>query len=317
MNDVSENETASDHDGAAYSSDNDEFEHLRPKTASSTTKLTEITPQKESSYEEYYERHSSFSKSVNTTGGSAYSVKSDNRVHQTLRQTWNDLWIIGGILIVLIAILVLIVVFKWPTTAPRIQYNCPQFKELRQHFASQDDVLFKALKIGIEGVLNNDPTKPSVFLLAYNNNDTVNRVMKEVVEATANCMNSTNPIQLNGRTFATKEMIDDYGVIIHQYNDSLAHNGIMYVADLNWVPAKAAQAFHFICDTIEPLVGRAVIFFTVELDQKEQDLPAREVMRLVENKLESQWRDKKVNLDTLKALIGRVTDQVFLLKSEN
>lgn len=201
---------------------------------------------------------------------------------------------------------------------PPPRFDCPQFKELTKRFSGQDTILWKSLKIGIEGVLNNKPTTPSIFLLAYHDTDTARRVMEEVVAATAACMNSSNPIQLDGRTFVTAEMLTDYGIIIEQYRDRLKHDGIMYVSDLNQMPAEAAQVFHTICDTITPLVGRAVIYFTVYVDEGDKNLSTRRVSELVETELETNWnRNRKVSADTLKALIGRVTDQVFLLKSEN
>lgn len=211
-----------------------------------------------------------------------------------------------------------ILIYKSKEVGVAPHFDCPQFKELTKRFTGQDTNLWKSLKIGIESVLNNKPTTPSIFLLAYYDINTAHRVMKEVLAATADCMNSSNPIQLDGSTFATNEMIADYGIIINQYRDRLQHDGIMFVSDLNQVPAEAAQVFHTICDTITPLVDRAVIFFTVYVHESDKALSSRRVSELVETELEKNWnRNNKVSVDTLKALIGRVTDQVLLLKTEN
>lgn len=196
--------------------------------------------------------------------------------------------------------------------------DCPQFKELTKYFTKQDIVLWKSLKIGIENVLNGTPAKPSIFLLAYNDPITTRKLMKKILNATADCMQSKHPIQLDGNTFATDEMIHDYGEFIAKYQKNLEKNGILYVSDLNKTPAEVAQVFHTICDTITPLVNRAVIFFTIYVEQISPNIEPRDLLRVVEKKLENNWlKEYKVSEDTLRALIARVTDQVFLLRSED
>lgn len=194
--------------------------------------------------------------------------------------------------------------------------SCPQFKELNKHFLHQDLMLWKSLRIGIENVLNENPAKPSVFLLAYTDVETTKNLMAKIINATANCMKSTRPIQLNGATFATAEMINDYGEIIAKYRDQLQQEKIMYVSDVNKTPATAAQAFHVFCDTVEPLVEKAVIFLTVYLEPGSYEQNEAGVLRKVEQVLETDWLDDSVSENTLKPLISRVTDQVFLLRSE-
>lgn len=198
---------------------------------------------------------------------------------------------------------------------PRI--DCPQFKELTKHFTNQDLVLWKSLKVGIENVLNGTPAKPSIFLLAYNDLKTTRNVMKKILNATAECMQSKNPILLDGKSFATDEMIHDYGEFIAKYKGRLENNGILYVSDLNKTPSEVAQVFHTICDTITPLVNRAVIFFTIYIEQLNQDIEPKELLHVVEENLKHNWhKGNKITEDTLSALIARVTDQVFLLRSE-
>lgn len=214
-------------------------------------------------------------------------------------------------------IVIVIALFLYRSSNPIEQpkFQCPRFKELQKQFTHQDGLLWKSLAIGIENVLNQTPAQPSVFLLAYNDLKSSETVMANILNATANCMQSQNPIKLDGRSFATELMLIDYGVIIETYRQQLESEGIMYVADLDETPAKAAQAFHTICDTITPFVERSVIFFTLRVDQYHKNMPPKQVHELVEAKLEHNWDE--INRDTLKALIGRVTDQVFLLHSEN
>lgn len=203
------------------------------------------------------------------------------------------------------------------SSKPKEPISCPQFKELTKHFRHQDMLLWKSLKVGIENVINENPAKPSVFLLAYSDIETSRDVMAKILNATAECMQTTRPIQLNGATFATPEMVKDYGEIIAKYRNELKQEKIMYVSDVNKTPAAAAQVFHTICDTVEPLVEKAVIFLTVYLEPGNYEQNAASVLRKVEQTLETNWHSNAVSENTLKALIGRVTDQVFLLHSES
>lgn len=198
---------------------------------------------------------------------------------------------------------------------PVTRIECPQFKDLSKQYKNQDITLWKSLKMNIENVVNQTPAQPGVFLLAYHDTDVIERVMANILNATAYCMKSRDPIKLDGGTFATELMLQDYGEIIAAYRQRLEREGIMYVSDVQKMPSKAAQAFHTICDTITPLVERSVIFFTMYVDQYSGNMSPQEIHRLVETQLENNWID--INHDTLNALIGRITDQVFLLHSEN
>lgn len=222
------------------------------------------------------------------------------------------LYIVMGILLLGIC-----VAFYFRPTNPigTKRIECPQFRELPKRFTNQDVLLWKSLKVGIENVLNQTPAQPSVFLLAYNDAATSKSLMAEIVNVTANCMQSQNPIQLQGSSFATDAMLNDYGEIIKTYQESLESEGIMFVADVHETPARAAQAFHTICDTVTPFVERSIIFFTLYVDQYDRKMKPQLIHQLVETKLERNWND--IDPNTLRALIGRVTDQVFLLHSEN
>lgn len=224
------------------------------------------------------------------------------------------MWI-GLVLIVIVAIGGGIFYLSMKPKMAKQNILCPQFKELQKQFTRQDQSLWKSLKVGIENMLNKLPPQPNVFLLAYNDHETSEAVMASILNVTATCMQSNDPIKLNGRTFVTESMLQDYGEIIETYRDRLEHEGIMYVADLHEIPGQAAQAFHTICDTVTPFVERSIIFFTLYVDQYDEQMKPKKVHELVEAKLERNWAD--INHNTLKALIGRVTDQVFLLRSEN
>lgn len=220
------------------------------------------------------------------------------------------------VLIIVIVAGVLAVIF-WPFNSKMVggKIECSQFKELTKEFTHQDELLWKSLKVGIENVLNKIPTQPSVFLLAYNDPKTSKTLMNKILNVTANCMRSRDPIQLEGGTFATEVMVEDYGEVIKAYKTRLENEGILYVSDINRTPAKVAQVFHAICDTKTPLVEKSVIFFTMYVEQYDRNMPPEKIHAVVEQQLENSWND--ITYDSLHALIGRVTDQVFLLHSEN
>lgn len=198
---------------------------------------------------------------------------------------------------------------------PIARIECPQFKELSKQYKNQDISLWKSLKKNIENVVNQTPAQPGVFLLAYHDTEGSKRVIANILNATAYCMQSRDPIELDGSTFASDAMLQDYGEIIATYRQRLEREGVMYVSDIEKMPSKAAQAFHTICDTVTPLVERSVIFFTMHVHQSSGNMSPQEIHHLIETQLENNWID--INHDTLNALIGRITDQVFLLHSEN
>lgn len=247
----------------------------------------------------YYRRR----ESVQITSLPSPSKDSSENLNKTI------IW--AGIFLV-VAVLVYFGFRQHFITSQKIE--CPQFADLSKKYAHQDSRLWKSLKINIENVINQTPEQPSIFLLAYNDHHTVEQIMADIINATAQCMHSRDPIQLHGRTFANAEMLKDYGVIIDSYRERLKNEGIMYVADLHETPAEAAQAFHTICDTITPFVHKSVIFFTLLVDDSDPKISPKKVHELVEAKLNHNW--DAINHDTLNALIGRVTDEVLFLHSE-
>lgn len=250
-----------------------------------------------------------------------FRSKAEQATPSTTNSSSNPSNIYTYIIIGIIVLMVVSGIYALSAPAPRkTPVQCPEFKELDKRFTHQDKLLWKSLKVGTEGVLNKDPTRPSVFLFAYNDKESIDRVMLEIVNATASCMKSKHPIQLKSSAWANEAMIRDHGEVIKAYKKQLQQEGIMYVADINKVPIEAAKAFHSICDTITPLVSRVVIFFTMHLPNLDRYMSTKEILMLVEKELEMSWNrngDGAITENTLQALIARITDQVFLLHSEN
>lgn len=197
-------------------------------------------------------------------------------------------------------------------------HQCLEFDELRKEFSNQDALMWKSLRKGVEGVLNDVPQRPSTFLMAYNDAVTSDRLMEKILNATVHCMHASDPLKLDGNAIGRSTTAPSHGDIITMYERPLKDAGIMFVANIGRITMPTAQMFHVICDTFTPLVARAVIFLTLHVDRYERNMAPSGLLRLVEAELERNWHANATdsNENILEALIARVTDQVFLLHPE-
>ncbi|KAG4076628.1 hypothetical protein HA402_001915 [Bradysia odoriphaga] len=233
----------------------------------------------------------------------------------------------GKIHIVLVGIVVGVILavgyFAYPHLVKRSQFGGDMkkpllrcsFEQSVRDFPKQDKMLWTSLEHGVESVLNDIPTKPSIFLLAYEDIPTANKITRSIVERVTDCMNSkVNALVLSSDDLAHNEMKADYGVVITKYTNQLKKSGVMLVHDLNKVPSKVVPAFHSFCDSVNPLVDRSIIFLTMQLTDNSHSRSYANTLHLVENYLRSNWSD--VENYILDPLIVRVTDQVFVLNKE-
>lgn len=195
---------------------------------------------------------------------------------------------------------------------PRIRCS---FEVAQREFPNQNSILWKSLEHGVENVLNDIPTSPSIFLLAYQDVNSANRITRSIVKRTTECMQSTvNALELSPADLESNEMKLDYGVVIAKYRNQLAKSGVMLVNDLNKVPTEVAPAFHSFCDVQNPLVDRSIIFLTLQLTRQIHSSSNTNTLLLVESYLRSNWSGLQSFI--LDPLITRVTDQVFILNKE-
>lgn len=107
---------------------------------------------------------------------------------------------------------------------------------IESKFPNQNQKLWRAIKIGIETTINDDPTKPSVYLFVYNDGKTVSRFMEQIIYLARNCMEtSIDPIVLSRNDLSGIEMKNDYGVVIAEYQSKLLNSGVLLVNDLDQV----------------------------------------------------------------------------------
>lgn len=110
------------------------------------------------------------------------------------------------------------------------------FEAAEREFPNQNKILWKSLEYGVENVLNDIPTTPSIFLFAYQDVDSANRITQSIVTRTTECMKSTvNALELSPADLQSSEMKSDYGVVITKYQNQLKRSGVMLVKDLNKV----------------------------------------------------------------------------------
>ena len=181
------------------------------------------------------------------------------------------------------------------------EFDCSQFMELDKHFPNQDHKLFKSLKTGVEASANGEPPEPTVFSLFSTDEDFLQKVMREVVKITMQCINqSEDPIEL------TKDHLGDK--LIENYKQELVNRNIMIIKNVNEADPSTLPSLHSICDTENPLVPKSIIFLTMKVPKS----PTGKPVEYLTNHLERRWRDLDDNVRG--PLITRMTDQTFFLK---
>lgn len=120
------------------------------------------------------------------------------------------------------------------TNKPSI--NACSFDSLEHDYPNQLKTLWKALRIGIERVLTEEPTRPAIFLLAYHDYTRSEQLLDRIVENAVKCMNTNlDPLKLNSQILSTPEFLKDYGLALDQYTQQLQKHGVLLVYDLNTV----------------------------------------------------------------------------------
>lgn len=107
---------------------------------------------------------------------------------------------------------------------------------LESQFPNQRKQIWTALKFGIETTINDDPTRPSIYLFVYNDPNTVSRFMSAVTQLTRNCMEAwVDPLVLGRDQLSSSEMQNDYGVALEKYKPELSNSGVLLVNDIDRV----------------------------------------------------------------------------------
>uniref|UniRef100_A0A182P140 Uncharacterized protein n=1 Tax=Anopheles epiroticus TaxID=199890 RepID=A0A182P140_9DIPT len=135
--------------------------------------------------------------------------------------------------------------------------------------------------------------------------------VNRVTNITAGCFGGMEPILLTGNHFKRSDIQQDYGVFLVQQKEALRQRGVMVVRNLEDVPGSAAQAFHTICDTEEPLVDSAIIYLALDMfklagvTEPSDESAAKEAERA----LNMLWKNS-LRPQILLPLITRLTETV-------
>ncbi|XP_050072836.1 uncharacterized protein LOC126560929 [Anopheles maculipalpis] len=192
--------------------------------------------------------------------------------------------------------------------------SCNHFHALEKRYTSFDESLWYTLNATVtRATADVEEREPgTVLFLHYGRTVMLDGFINSVSNITAECFGGMEPIMLDGKYFKRTDIQADYGVFLAQQKEALRQHGVLVVRNLEDVPARAAQAFHTICDTQEPLVDRAVIYLTLDmLKAAAKPTPSKQSATAeAEKLLHELWKDA-LQPAVLQPLITRLTENVF------
>ncbi|XP_053663760.1 uncharacterized protein LOC128712921 [Anopheles marshallii] len=193
--------------------------------------------------------------------------------------------------------------------------TCEAIFKLEERYTTIDENLWDLLNVVVHRATTHDkkPQPGTILFLHYGPTVILDGFIHSVSNITASCFGGSEPITLVGKYFKQPDFQEDYGVIVSQQKEALLKHGVMVVRNFEDVPALAAQAFHTICDTEEPLVHRAVIYLTLDmLKASNVSKPPSEQSATAEAEklLRELWKDS-MGPAFLEPLITRLTENVY------
>lgn len=91
----------------------------------------------------------------------------------------------------------------------------------------------------------------------------------------------------------------------------MEYSKVVVITDIQKIPAKLAQGFHFLVDEYNPKIEAAVYIFTLMIPKQEFNASATEI---VEEILSHSWTE--LHNDIRMALISRITTVVLPILQE-
>jgi hypothetical protein len=189
-------------------------------------------------------------------------------------------------------------------------------QQISDEFPSQMSKTWQMFSAGIKEV-QKTPTKPSLFLLLHETEEWMPVCLAwKIGNISAHFLNATNPdpVILYGADIENNQtLVEDYGILLHEYRPKVEERCAMIVKDLHKIPGTVAQSFHWFCDTVTPLVHKAVYLFTMKVSRvgHAKDNP----YILAEKELKRTWNGQ-LDEDKLIPLIARITDTVMMIMPE-
>lgn len=189
-----------------------------------------------------------------------------------------------------------------------------KINNLREKYQNQDDKLWISFNSGITGIQTHSPQKPSVFLLLHRGNYRSSEclVREMAVSAMKFLGNSVEPIFIQGEDIKDNtDFRNDYGLFLKKYQSEIEKRKVMVIFNLQDIPPVTAQAFHHLCDEINPLVREAAYVFTLQVSGEDES-PSKVADRV----LTSLWNNT-LSTDKLDPLMVRIADIVLFVQPES
>ncbi|XP_040158016.1 uncharacterized protein LOC120897243 isoform X2 [Anopheles arabiensis] len=188
------------------------------------------------------------------------------------------------------------------------------FYKLGTTYPTVDQNLWQMLNVSVRRAITtvDNPEPGTILFLHYGPTGILDGLIDSVIAVTTSHFGNTDAIRLPGAHFKRSDIQQDFGVFVAQQKEALRQRSVMLVRNLEDVPARSARAFHTICDTQEPLVGRAVIYLTLDMAKaagmhEPSNVSATEE---AERLLQKLWGDS-LEPAVLGPLITRLTENVF------
>ncbi|XP_058121629.1 uncharacterized protein LOC131294187 [Anopheles ziemanni] len=204
---------------------------------------------------------------------------------------------------------------KYFTKPPVIHEKCEEFYNLEKSYTNVKNTLWDALNVSFSRANNQkERREPGTFLFLHDGSiEMVDRFIETISKITAHCFGGTKPILLDRKYFQRADIQRDFGEFIPLQKAALQEQGIMVVRNLENIPPMAVQAFHSICDPEEPLVDRAVIYFTMDTSKVGGQMThdsGRSATAEAEMLLYQMWKNV-LKPEVLGPLVTRLTENVY------
>lgn len=178
--------------------------------------------------------------------------------------------------------------------------------DLSKQFPEQTADFWTSIDVAINEVIKSE--KPQSILFVYDKSHSAKNLLKQIAAYAVCKLKSCaiQPIELESKYFNTPKVLSDYGTVIHDNRELLHKKGVMIVHNLEGITGESAQAFHSLCDEVNPVVGRALFLFTLAAYPVPSE---KEAVGYVEKHLKVLWNDMKS--DNFQPLITRMTSFVL------
>ncbi|XP_053685096.1 uncharacterized protein LOC128734778 [Sabethes cyaneus] len=224
-------------------------------------------------------------------------------------------WLLLAMIFTLIAIWIGFFNLKWGTTSvtktPEVR-QCAGLLDLNSKYPNVDQLSWSLLNVSVNRAIYREPGEPATFIFLHNSSFAETSLLEDLISVTSECFGEGhNPIKLESQYFRQPDIVADKNLFFAEYLNKLEAQGILVVQDLDKIPANVAQVFFTICDSVEPLVNKAIIFFTINLSQHTVDAKYSPT-GIAESILKEQW-ENDLNANDLYPLMNRLLENVLVI----